>query len=589
MNKYFKAFALTGGVISAIIPTTLKIENKSTSNDLAKIYENVANMEEIKPRQSRINYKLNIDTNLNSDENVSFATEDDNGEKPLTDSETISYLDATLEEVSSEYNHLKETLTKAIKDTMDYLDNAKENNTLTNEQKIYLKEHTNCIKFLAETLEDLSEDVLCCIDGVDCNEEDIKETTAKYIKTINNLEDRINALQNSLNSLQLMNGISNPYFYATYNYPPNTIVYGLKYGKRNNHDKLEIAQDNINHATENDVADDKILKDEDNNSNNTESNQSSEENSSSNQSNEDDTDNQQENQNNSADTENSTQDENNSNLQVGEDNDYKTFNLKSNIDTYAPTRRNIDTFFNTALLDNEYGYGYGYGNGGMYGYGMPYGNMGYGNMGGYYGNPYGNMNFDGYNSNMINRKVLEENSQDKGNYMPSSPTASVEQAEDKQDNQTNQTKKQRIKRASNIDTYHQATIKSNINSMGESKISKYFKEKFNSIKDKVRNKKQQTEQNFDDMKNNSQSNSTNPEVQENLDNQNSIPDTLIEKDNKEDIKDNNFTTLEAIQNTDNMVADNLDNANNLPNQDINRTFYKENIGNFTKKEDIKAR
>lgn len=585
MNKYFKAFALTGGVISAIIPTTLKIENKSTSNDLAKIYEDVTNMDEIKPRQSRINYKLNINTDLNSDENVSFATENENGEeKLLTDNETISYLDATLEEVSSEYNHLKDTLTKAIKETMDYLDNAKENNTLTNEQKIYLKEHTNSIKFLAETLEDLSEDVLCCIDGVDCNEKNVEEITAKYMKTINSLEDRINALQNSLNSLQLMNGISNPYFYATYTYPPNTIVYGLKYKKRNSPNQLENEQDNLSNSTENKVADDNVLNNKDNNLNSTENNPSSEENSSNNSYNEDSVENQQDNQDNLDET-NSSQDSN-SNLQVGEEKDYKTFNLKSNIDTYAPTRRNIDTFFNTALLDNEYGYGYGYGNGGMYGYGMPYGNMGYGNMGGYYGNPYGNMNFEGYNSNMINKKVLEENTPK--NYIPNSPTANVEQTEDVQDNKSAPTKKQRFKRASNIDTYNQATIKSNINSMGESKISKYFKEKFNFIKDKVRNKKQQTEQNFNDMQDNNQStNPNNTTDNENLNTKNSsTPNSLIDENNKEETKDTNFTTLEAIQDTDKVVADNSNNKNNLSSQDTNQTF---NNGNFIKKEDIKAR
>ena len=581
MNKYFKALALTGGVISAIIPTTLKIENKSTCNDLAKIYEDVTNMDEIKPRQSRINYKLNIDTNSSSsNENVSFGTENENGEqKPLTDNETLSYLDATLEEVSSEYNLLKDTLTKAIKDTMDYLDNAKENNTLTNEQKIYLKEHTNSIKFLAETLEDLSEDVLCCIDGVDCEKDDMKEITAKYLKTIDNLEDRINALQNSLNSLQLMNGISNPYFYATYNYPPNHIVYGLRYGKRDNSHNSQIGENNQNDENSNNESD-------------AENNQTSNDNADNEQSDtENSADNQQQTQNNEDTNSNQHTD---TNAQVGKDSeDYKTFNLKSNIDTYAPTRRNIDTFFNTALLDNEYGYGYG--NGGMYGYGMPYG-MGYGNMGGYYGNPYGNMGYEGYNSNMINRKTLEENAQN--NYMPNSPTANVEQPEEiDSNNQNKPSKKPRVKRTSNIDTYNQATVKSNINSMGESRISKFFKEKFSSIKNKVRNKKQQTEQNFDNAqdltKSDNQSKLDNAQdncEQNDLKNINENCITQTEQDtensnNRENNKDRGFTTLEAIDDRAVAVNPKTDEDTNANNPQT----LEENRGNFIKKEDIRAR
>lgn len=465
MNKYLKILALTGGALGCIAPTALRIDNKVSSNDLMEMYESVSNLQPIKSKLSRINYKLNIDTTAGEDNNVTFTTHDDEGEeKTLNKDETISYLASTLEEVSSEYEHLRDTLVKAIKETMDYLDSAKENDSLTNEQKIYIKEHTNSIKFLAETLEDLSEDVLCCIDGVDCDNCEDEQVTAKYLQTIGNLEDRINALQNSLNSLQMINGISNnPYFNMPYNYPPNTIIYGLKYGKRPRpkmDNELNIGD---NEQTDEDNQTTDNSQDDVQTPDNTQTDE------------------------NTGDLGNTTDVENNAD--AGETSeDYKTFNLKSNIDTYAPTRRNIDTFFNTALLDqDEYGYGNMYG----YGYGMPYGGMMYNG----YGNPYGNMAYGEYNSNMINRKVLEDNQNNY--YIPNNTQANVEQPDET--SKDVHKAKDKIKRASNIDTYTGTTIRSNINSMGESKISKFIKDKFNTIKGKVRNKKQQTEQNMRDV------------------------------------------------------------------------------------------
>lgn len=471
MNKYLKILALTGGTLGAIVPTALRIDNNACSNDLMDMYESVSSLEPIKPRLSRINYQLNINP-TSGDDAVTFVTHDENGEeKPLEQGETITYLNSTLEEVSTEYEHLRQTLTKAIKETMDYLDKAKENDTLTNEQKIYIKEHTNSIKFLAETLEDLSEDVLCCIDGIECDDcEDTEQVAAKYLKVIDNLEDRINALQNSLNSLQIINGISNPYFNTPYNYPPNTIIYGLKYGKRPKLDDNNLGIGNKDNQTP-DTAEDDLGKEdkEDIDTEETAPDKTNE----------------------STDTEKSASNEiDNTETEGaanGEDEDYQTFKLQSNIDTYAPTKRNIDTFFNTALLDqDEYGYGNMYG----YGYGMPYGGMMYNG----YGNPYGNMAYGEYNSNMINRKVLEDN---QNNYMPSNTRANVEPEETPK---TDTRKINKVKRASNIDTYSGTTIKSNINSMGESKISRFIKDKFNDIRNKVRNKKQQTEQHMHDTK-----------------------------------------------------------------------------------------
>lgn len=453
MNKYLKILALTGGALGCIAPTALRFDSPNSCNDLVDMYECVSNLQPIQFKLPQINRKLNITTSTSEGENdVTFTTHTEDGEEQeLNNDETLTYLNSTLEQVNSEYEHLRETLTKAIKETMDYLDKAKENDSLTNEQKIYIKEHANSIKFLAETLENLSEDVLCCVDGIECDDCDTEEMTAEYLKIINGLEERINVLQNSLNSLQLINGIANPYFNRPHNCSPNTIIYGLKYGKRPSikaDSDLDINQDNVvNEVNEQDNEDTAV-----------ESNQSGQD--------------------------GNEMDEQDSIEENAEDN-YKTFNLKSNIDTYAPTKRNIDTFFNTALLDDEYGYGNMYG----YGYGMPYGNMMYNG----YGNPYGNMAYGEYNSNLVNRKVLEDNQ----TQIPQT-SANVEKPEETPMADTNKAR-DKFKRVSNIDTYSGTTIKSNINSMGESKISRFIKDKFNSMKNKVRNKRQQTEDKMKDL------------------------------------------------------------------------------------------
>lgn len=158
-----------------------------------------------------------------------------------------------------------------------------------------------------------------------------------------------------------------------------------------------------------------------------------------------------------------------------DDNKKKTFNLPNNLDTYGPTRRNIDTFFNTALLDDNMLNNYGY-----YGYNMPYNNFGYNgynNMNGYVMN--GNMS-----SNYMNKEQLKENT-------AVNTPLNVESGE-----QTNnepvipeEIGKKRPRIAKNIDTYNTQTVKGNINSMSGMRVTDYLKQKFNKWFNKKENKK----------------------------------------------------------------------------------------------------
>lgn len=550
MNKYLKILMLSGGLVGAIAPTAIDINNDKHS-DLGSIYEQVEKMQQAIPRLSRINYKLNIDlgidengvddidennditnntvidedTNIISDniknnttdnsstsDNITFTTTDENGnESTLNNEETINYLNQTLNQTNIEYEQLKNTLNNAIKDTMDYLDAYKSGEqTLTNEQKIYIREHSNSIKFLAETLEDLSEEVICCIDGCeDCEDsEQFEATASKYLATINDLETRINVLNNAIASLQLINNIGNPHFFAG-KFGPNHMFYGYHNFNENHIDNNDNTGEN-DQSVEVDDNNDDLVDNSTDSVDNIEDTQDNEQN-------QDSVENVENNDTISANT---------------EDDKPTTFGLKSNIDTYAPTKRNIDTFFNTALYNNEYmngygNYGYGYGNPyGGYGYGMPYGSG--------VGNPYGN---NGLNSNIVNRQVVE-NQQNQINNMANIDNQ-VDNSED-----VKKPKKIRVKRAKNIDTYSEITVQSNINTMGESKISRFFKEKFNNLRNKVRKQKQDVEQNKENQ-------------------QNDTNQPIIEKNNNlADIKNNDI--ISEVEVIDNQNIDNKTNNSESP-------------------------
>ncbi len=505
MNKYIKLFALSSGLLGALVPSAIDLDN-DMQNKLSQIYESVDDMEELNSSTSRLNYEIDVNSN---DKNVTFSTTNEDGSQTdLTEQETINYLNSTLEQVNSEYEELKQTLINAIQDTMDYLDKYEEQE-LTNEQKLYIKEHSNSIKFLANTLENLSSDVIKTIDGCE-NCDDFEKVAGIYMLTINNLEEKIEALQNSLTSLNMINSLSSPYYNRTAHHFPNGVVYGFRFGTNPSLNNTEQNQDSQ-------------LENENNEQENS-TNQNELEN---NQENENQENNSQDNNTNS-NTEQQTLNDSSTDLDSTEEEKPTTFGLKSNIDSYAPTKRNIDTFFNTALLGNEYN---------MYGgmpnmYGMPYGNAGYGNMYGYgFGNPY---NGGGLNSNNINKEVLE-------NHNNSNNVNSISniEAEPKQDVQ--KPKKVRAKKAKNVDSYKGVTVKSNINTMGESKIAKFFKEKFNNMRNKIKNQKNDNAESSQDLTKNLPEHpvtqQTNIENNENsINNAENVKEDLINSENTAEIK-----------------------------------------------------
>lgn len=159
-----------------------------------------------------------------------------------------------------------------------------------------------------------------------------------------------------------------------------------------------------------------------------------------------------------------------------------TFSRKkwtSNIDTYGPEYRNIDTFFNTALLDdNMFDYN---GENYMGNYGM-----------GYMGNPYmfgGRVNgHNGSNGGYRNPNYNNQNNNENNTTESNSPNNhNIKIDTDTQDNQ----EQKKFKFGKNIDTYLDDTMQGNVNTMGGKKVTDYVRDLFNKHfkKDKPNSKK----------------------------------------------------------------------------------------------------
>lgn len=536
MNKYLKILTLSGGILGSLTPSMLNINNGLDTN-LNCMYNSVESMS-----STGFNLPKHSKTGKNTSAKSSIEEQEE-----IVEQETINYLNDNLQQTNLEYQTLRETLIDAINETGEYLKKYQESKQeLTEQEKLYIKEQSNNIKYLSNTLTRLNQEVIDCIDGCsDC--EDCESLTNMYLLTIRNLESQIQALQTALISVQ---GINRTFMFNGYG-PTNDIVYGLQFRRlplsptkpeSNTNNNLQTdtpEQDNqqndqLNTSNNNDLNTDfnqlnKDKKDDLNNINQAETNPELDIDTNDNIQNQanveslsqdtntnniekdtrDITTNNVQQDNNGIDNNinqtdcddidspesldlsnpegqtyntelNITDNQENSNeeevstdsIENGDlDSDYNidtmnNFGIKPNVDTYGPTNKNIDTFFNTALIDNDFMYGGGNGFNG--GYGIPYGQMGYG--------------YNNYNRgfNYMNHNQVADN----GFNMPSYNT------KDNYNNSlpTNPNNK-RQKHSKNVDTYTETTIESNVNTMGESKLARFFKNKFQNFKNKLRERK----------------------------------------------------------------------------------------------------
>ncbi len=278
----------------------------------------------------------NIEENIQ--ENVTPTIEEENENPTIDDNRdekisTLYSLTTDIDNSCGEFCTLKEKLTNAIVETQALINKLQSNEVnLTAEQKMFINEQSAQLKSLSRQLSrsttELSLSLTDLNQLLNAENGDLDMLSLKYMVVLDNIVNGNEMLENGLHSINMINHMFN----MTRPIPPNNrgrILYGFQHN-----DNPPIVKDYL-------IDNNGEIKE-----NNEQQNQT-------------------------------TDETNKSNIDT-----YKTTNLKSNIDTYVGDNpKNIDSFFNTALLDNEFMYGNGY-NGYMNGLnpymnrnGLPYQNQ----------------------------------------------------------------------------------------------------------------------------------------------------------------------------------------------------------------------
>ena len=444
------------------------IDNNEIKEDLQKtnLNENMVedeNETKISINNEQNNNKLNLDEPIikiedlpsdyskpqnNNQENEETLNKDTSNEKIST----LYSITNDIDNCCEDFITLKQNLTNAIVETQNLINkvNSKEIE-LNNEQKLLIIEQSKQLKDLARKLSTITTELsisLSDLNSLMLNDGNLDTLSLKYLIVLDNLVNGNEMLENGLHSLNLINNMFN----TSAPLPPNNtgrILYGFR---RNNEDP--------------------VIKDYliDKNGNLVENEQNQPEKNAENQ--------------NSQLTETKTIEDQNGNEAKNESkkNNIDTMqnnSLNTNIDSYRNHNQNIDSFFNTALLDNEFMYGNGYGN--------PYG-AGMGN-----GLIYGN----GINDNAAyyqNSRTIPNNNQysNQNNNFINTTNYGVDNSKNTQQNENNPTyqtnsQRKKFKFKNNIDTYKDANTPSLSTRFGKVKKSisgffnKFSKKKENTV------------------------------------------------------------------------------------------------------------
>lgn len=360
-------------------PKTLEL-NENDYENLEKTQETLDNAINENESDESNDEIIENETNENQTMENSNEITENLGETNKPNSEefsTLYSLSCDIENSCDEFSELKEEISSAIYETENLINKIKNNEIeLSREQRMFLTEQSCQLKSLGKQLSNVTNELSYNLSDLKTllNQDDIDtdSLSLKYLIMLDNLLSSNQMLQNSLNSINLMNQM----MFARSNMNPNNrgrILYGFQ---QNNEDPIikdYIVDENgelIENKTNEEVA--------------------------------------------PSETENSEQ----ANADT-----IKTSKFTPNIDTYRNQNSNIDTFFNTALLDNEFMFG-----------NRGYGGFGYGNYGNY------NPNFQPYYNNYPNQNY-NNNTQYSNN--------------EKQHTQNIETKKKskKFKINKNIDTY----------------------------------------------------------------------------------------------------------------------------------------
>jgi len=242
---------------------------------------------------------------------------------PLDSLSTLYHLTNDIEQYSEQYLKLKNDLEDAISETERIMAKIRSKEiTLTAEQKMMITNQSQQLKQLAQQLNKTTNILNFQLSEINelLNNNDVNALPFKYYVVLNSIINGNDMLANGLATIYMINQLANA----------NNLIaspYGrIMYGFKRNGEPVK--------TLEYEIIDGKLVE---------KSNQ---------------TDN--------------TQNENNEEVNAKVDENQNESKLKSNIDTYQTNYHNIDSFFNTAMLDNQFMFG---GNGmgaGFYGAYAPY-------------------------------------------------------------------------------------------------------------------------------------------------------------------------------------------------------------------------
>lgn len=279
-------------------------DDELLNND--ELLENEIINESEENQNEEINEVEQNQNEINNETNV-----DNESKENSTELSTLYSLNRDIADSCDQFCQLKDSIYSAITETQNLIEKVKNQQVeLTAEQKLFISEQSNQIKNLSRELGKVTNELSFQMSDLSnlftTGNPDIDSLNLKYFMILNNLSNGNDVLQNSLSCLNMINTLFNMPRTALIPNNPSRIYYAIQ---KNNEPPIEkeiLFDENGN-----------VIEDENSNENQ---------------------------------TENTTENE--------------TKKFISNIDTYGNTYSNIDSFFNTALLDNRFMYGnrgFGYG------------------------------------------------------------------------------------------------------------------------------------------------------------------------------------------------------------------------------------
>lgn len=344
------------------------------------------------------------DTNITPDldENENTTDEEIDSNYAIDEISPLYYLTNDINEYSEQFLNLKQNITSAINETESLLNKVNSGEiSLTNEQKMMLKTQTDELKELAKTLARSTTELkihLSDLNQMMLSDDDLNSLSIKYLVILDNLANGNEMLENGLYTLRLINQLFN-----VHQIQPR-INGAVMYGFQRKGEPPIYRNYNI--------IDGKFVENDNDNNNMNETNQN----------------------------ETSTN-------ELNGDETKPQIQPRTNIDSYGNNYSNIDSFFNTALLDNQFMFGANrYGANGFYNSYNPYV---YNNMA---GNNYNMPNYNPQNpvtnNNQNNTINGVENTLNTQNNVQNTMVDNSQMKEKNKDN-----KKKRFRLSKNIDTY----------------------------------------------------------------------------------------------------------------------------------------